>query len=317
MTGTFLPSRHVTHQKVGASSDTPPLFTFGIPTPIPQQAIFSAGLSSAKQPTETIQESAGRRKLVFDFKDLTPPGLFSTRSVSSVSNFTTATMSSDDEEQSQYTPKPPLQRRMKAAVSSRSLKPTVPAAQSGLFGKTPAEVEAQILKTHLSFLQTGSISRDEQEVTATPIFTHAVRKYVPGHFSQYGFFAGLSDILDQMEKMEKTSSLPPAPPPDPRLFFNIAAPSSAFICGSQGSGKSHTLSCLLENCLMKSNVSQLEHPLAGLVFHYDTFTSDERGTPCEAAYLASNADIQVRVLCSPTNFRTIQVMFHSNIFDIR
>jgi hypothetical protein len=99
----------------------------------------------------------------------------------------------------------------------------------------------------------------------------------------------------------------------PRVFFNISVPSSAFICGSRDSGKSHTLSCLLENCLMKSDVSALESPLAGLLFHYDSFTSDVRGAPCEAAHLASNSSVRVRVLCSPTNLETIKVIsiFHS------
>jgi hypothetical protein len=34
-------------------------------------------------------------------------------------------------------------------------------------------------------------------------------------------------------------------PLDPRLFLNTNIPFSAFICGLQGSGKSHTMSCLL------------------------------------------------------------------------
>jgi len=94
---------------------------------------------------------------------------------------------------------------------------------------------------------------------------------------------------------------------DPRIFFNIAAPSSTFICGSQGSGKSHTLSCLLENCPIPSEARTLPQPLTGLVFHYDTFIADGGGSPCEAAFLSSDLDIKVRVLCSPTNFRTSQV----------
>lgn len=31
------------------------------------------------------------------------------------------------------------------------------------------------------------------------------------------------------------------------IMFNMHAPNSVFICGSQGSGKSYTLACLLEN----------------------------------------------------------------------
>ena len=42
---------------------------------------------------------------------------------------------------------------------------------------------------------------------------------------------------------------------DNRMFMNIAEPSSTFICGSQGSGKSHTMSCMLENYLLRSEAS--------------------------------------------------------------
>jgi hypothetical protein len=117
---------------------------------------------------------------------------------------------------------------------------------------------------------------------------------------QHGFLAGISEVL------ERGTTLQPSVM-DPRVFFNVASPSSTFICGSQGSGKSHTLSCMLENCLIKSEANELPRPLTGLVFHYDTFISDFGGSPCEAAYLSSNSSIKVRVLCSPTNFQTVQV----------
>lgn len=67
---------------------------------------------------------------------------------------------------------------------------------------------------------------------------------------------------------------------------------------------------------MKSNVSKLENPLAGLVFHYDSFTSDLKGAPCEAAYLSSNPNIKVRVLCSPTNLQTIKRTYLGMNVDI-
>jgi hypothetical protein len=34
------------------------------------------------------------------------------------------------------------------------------------------------------------------------------------------------------------------------VLLNTDSPWSAFLCGSQGSGKSHALSCMLENCLL-------------------------------------------------------------------
>lgn len=128
------------------------------------------------------------------------------------------------------------------------------------------------------------------EIRTAPIFTETVRdaaeKGGATLFSQYGLIAGDAHLPSRSEEM---------------FYYNVAAPSSTFICGSQGSGKSHTLSCLLENCLFKSEANELPRPLTGIVFHYDTFSSDDVGTPCEAAHLASNRNINVRVLCAPTN----------------
>jgi len=47
-------------------------------------------------------------------------------------------------------------------------------------------------------------------------------------------------------------------------------------------------------------------PLTGLVFHYDAFISDDGQSPCEAAFLSSDSSIKIRVLCSPTNIKTIE-----------
>lgn len=105
---------------------------------------------------------------------------------------------------------------------------------------------------------------------------------------------------------------------DPRIFLNVNAPWSTFICGSQGSGKSHTLSCILENCLIQSGLGQLPNPLAAIAFHYDTFTSYRSKQLCEAAYLCSSG-VPVKVLVSPTNFwrmketyENLPILSHSN-----
>jgi hypothetical protein len=125
----------------------------------------------------------------------------------------------------------------------------------------------------------------------------------PEPFTQYGLLAGDVGRLSLAHEAKADGE----PPPDPRLFYNIAAPSSVFICGSQGSGKSHTLGCLLENCLVPSVANSLPRPLTGIVFHYDTFTSDTSGSACEAAYLSSAKGVSVRVLCAPTNIGHIKV----------
>lgn len=145
-------------------------------------------------------------------------------------------------------------------------------------------------------------------LTNSPLFTtHALAQDVPVapqmRPSQCGLLAALS-----LERHD-ASDTPPfhQDDADRRLFFNVTTPSSIFICGSQGSGKSHTLSCLLENCLADSDATILPRPLSALLFHYDTFISDDGGSPCEAAFLASLSGVQVRVVCAPTNIRTIQV----------
>ncbi|KAJ7729059.1 hypothetical protein DFH07DRAFT_969607 [Mycena maculata] len=52
-----------------------------------------------------------------------------------------------------------------------------------------------------------------------------------------------------------------------RVYVNTNAPSSVVICGVQGSGKSHSVSCLLECALIPdSRIGQLPEPLSALVF---------------------------------------------------
>lgn len=189
--------------------------------------------------------------------------------------------------------------------------------------QTNEELEAaQILASHLKYLRNGSSGQDDiHEGTTTPIFTMPVLRSIenksPKHSArlipQYGLLAGMTEILSVIDQDHCN---PVSIGHDPRVFFNMAAPSSTFICGSQGSGKSHTLSCLLENFLLPSEVSTLPRPLTGLVFHYDAFISDDGGSPCEAAYLSSNSSIKVRVLCSPTNIETIKASFTSARYHV-
>lgn len=100
---------------------------------------------------------------------------------------------------------------------------------------------------------------------------------------------------------------------DPRVYVNTVRPSvqlyststlepefqnapfSAIVCGVQGSGKSHTVSVLLENMIIPNckALGPLEKPLAGLVLHFGT--GGENCLPCEAAYLARQKYHEVQV----------------------
>ncbi|KAI9896756.1 hypothetical protein N3K66_008928 [Trichothecium roseum] len=173
----------------------------------------------------------------------------------------------------------------------------------------------EIFRKHMHLLRSAVKSASINSADDAPIFTNVIQRHgmkaqahkknkkatsgkpvVSTIFNQFGLLAG------DCEGIESEIG-------DPRLFYNVAAPSSAFICGSQGSGKSHTLSCLLENCLVASDTNVLPRPLSGIAFHYDSFTSDSAGSPCEAAYLSSHSGVKVRVLCAPTNTAHIKRIY--------
>ena len=96
-----------------------------------------------------------------------------------------------------------------------------------------------------------------------------------------------------------------------KLFLNTNVPFSAFVCGVQGSGKSHTTSCILENCLIPSaSLGKLQQPLSALVFSYGLWSGDGAGfNVSEAAFLGApnprfgGAHVKrINVLVSPTNY---------------
>ncbi|KAK1976874.1 hypothetical protein LZ30DRAFT_753201 [Colletotrichum cereale] len=147
---------------------------------------------------------------------------------------------------------------------------------------------------HMKYLSFDAATQQQDEIKSSPFLTVPLLGASPP--SQFGLLGG---------SMSEDGPLTQAS----RLFQNVTCPSSVFICGSQGSGKSNTLACLLENCLIPSSLGRLPQPLAGIVFHFDSFVSDSGGLPCEAAFLASDSKASVRVLCAPTNVRTVQSIY--------
>jgi hypothetical protein len=104
-----------------------------------------------------------------------------------------------------------------------------------------------------------------------------------------------------------------------KLFLNTNVPFSMFLCGVQGSGKSHTTSCILENSLVPSKLlGKLQNPLSALMFSYGQFSGDGVGfSVSEAAFLASpnprllgGAHVKkVHVLVSPSNYVRISKLY--------
>ncbi|KIV80639.1 hypothetical protein PV11_08127 [Exophiala sideris] len=168
---------------------------------------------------------------------------------------------------------------------------------------------------------TGSASNASttlEEVKTTPLFSGQVLSGLrrgdianlagqgeAAVFPQYGLLAARTETYPRSD----ASSMHLSPTSENLVFSNMNAPWSAFMCGSQGAGKSHSLTCLLENCLLSdSPAAHNPKPLAGLVFHYDRFSGDASTQLCEAAYLCT-AGIPVRILVSPSNFRAMHKLY--------
>lgn len=136
----------------------------------------------------------------------------------------------------------------------------------------------------------------EQSIRQAPLLTASI---VAEHYKdlvpQYG-------LLGNLEETEELTI--------PQLFLNTNVPFSAFICGVQGSGKSHTTSCILENAILaSSHLGHLESPVSTLVFSYGEWSSGGVGfNISEATFLgASHPEFpdhhvkKVTVLYSPSN----------------
>jgi len=119
-------------------------------------------------------------------------------------------------------------------------------------------------------------------------------------------------LLGSSESILSTANL------DSRIFLNTNVPYSAFICGVQGSGKSHTTACMIENCLIPSPIlGVLQKPLSALVFNFAEYTSSSSFRPCELAFLASPSPElptalgtkKINVLVSPSNFLSMKALY--------
>lgn len=138
-------------------------------------------------------------------------------------------------------------------------------------------------------------SADGSEDGASPISDYQRPQYsgrtlprpILPQYGLLGFHVGKNDQISHHEP----------------IMLNVHAPNSAFIRGSQGSGKRYTLNRFLENCLLADKCTgKLRQPLAGLVFHHDI---DSSGTVAETASLCSRA-IKVNILVSNSNFEAAQ-----------
>ena len=195
--------------------------------------------------------------------------------------------------------------------------------------------ESLVSSTHSSGTADEQHNVHREEIRTTPLFSADVLAHVNGiqprilttnpDLPQYGFLAKVLNTFgghdhQNTDDTPDSGSLGVGLDPssqsfakktgDSRLFVNMNAPWSTFICGCQGSGKSHTLSCMLEIALKSCRLGKLPRPLAGMVFHYDKFTGFAANQICEAAYLSS-IGIPVTVLVSPSNLHRMRMAYEN------
>ncbi|KAJ3920775.1 hypothetical protein F5877DRAFT_89209 [Lentinula edodes] len=101
---------------------------------------------------------------------------------------------------------------------------------------------------------------------------------------------------------------------DSRVYLNTNAPMSALVCGVQGSGKSHTVSVILENMFISSSsiLGNLSKPLSGLVLHFGE--GGAGSGPCEAAWVgvSNHTSIKappVKVYVSKSSLNTMKGIY--------
>ncbi|KAI0321868.1 hypothetical protein OF83DRAFT_1080696 [Amylostereum chailletii] len=161
------------------------------------------------------------------------------------------------------------------------------------------------------------------ELRTAPLFTRSA--YIRSNL--HSQVATLERTTRQLKSATKECILTPY---DFRVSFRALAPHlhpqdaplSAVVCGVQGSGKSHTVSILLENMLIPNCIAtgKLVKPLSGLVFHFGETGASAK--PCEAAFLASSSHegIQAPPICvyvSPGCVRRMTRVYGALDGDIR
>lgn len=180
----------------------------------------------------------------------------------------------------------------------------VPQSAAGHATPDSAYDELQLLHDNLSNLKARS---KEHEIRTAPVITRDA--YVAAGYreetSQYGVLGRTMSIFN--------GSMSYAPV-DPRLYVNTNAPFSAVICGVQGSGKSHTVSVLLESMFIPNlpPIGTLKKPLSGLVLHFGEGGPSAR--PCEAAWVATSENPaiktpRVKVYVSKSSINTMRAVY--------
>ncbi|KAG1766784.1 hypothetical protein EDD22DRAFT_978349 [Suillus occidentalis] len=162
----------------------------------------------------------------------------------------------------------------------------------------------QVELKHLQGLtvDASDLSKDHEMQTAPLITREAyIAAGYKKHSTQYGV-------------MGQALSIHTYVPVDPRLYVNTNTPFTAVVCGVQGSGKSHTVSVLLENMFIPKlqEIGSLQQPLAGLVLHFGE--GGIGSLPSEAAWVGVPSaegvrTPKVRVFVSKSSLNTMKGVY--------
>ncbi|KAF9263534.1 hypothetical protein L218DRAFT_927205 [Marasmius fiardii PR-910] len=166
--------------------------------------------------------------------------------------------------------------------------------------------EWDLLKDSVDSNASASQLGEAHDYRDAPLLTQEAHSRLPKNYAtQYGV---LGKILACRLREDRFAFN------DPRLYMNANAPFSAVVCGVQGSGKSHSVSVMLENMLIPEckAIGSLKKPLCGLVLHFGEGGSGS--SPCEAAWLAASGreDItapHVRVFVSKASLNTMKGVY--------
>ena len=178
--------------------------------------------------------------------------------------------------------------------------------------------EAELYR-RLSGLEIRTRTELREDLRTTPLLTLAVKNSVEKGSNDARHESGLDELLGREKIFNQYAVLGfhagqcPGIRKNEPILMNVDAPNSVFICGSQGSGKSYTLNCMLENCLIADErIGQVTLPVAGVAFHYDL---NSAGSVAETAYLCSMG-IRVKVLVSQSNEHALRIAY-SKLPDAR
>ncbi|KAG9655319.1 hypothetical protein KCU95_g1437, partial [Aureobasidium melanogenum] len=211
-------------------------------------------------------------------------------------------------------------------VTTAASKP-VPPASKVKAKLSPFSPAGNIRGERHGFMQLHHTSKDkasgaDEQLRTTPLVSLTVKEISEANaktpmFPQYAFLGcriaehssdeenGTSSTMHGMFCSRNSVDEEPEP-----LLLNTNSPWSAFICGSQGSGKSYTLSAIIENCLYASpTIGKLPKPLAGVVFHNNTASAHNI---CEAAQLVS-LGVKVNVLVSRSNYHVLSAIYRNAV----